>query len=107
VPESFELGITYFEGGDPKEARQIWDKVLSAAPTHPPTLFYSGLLAARDGRVPDARRNLDVLFKSAPADNLYVTRGRQLLNDIEKGPQGAEVVMGNPASSPAAAKPGH
>jgi tetratricopeptide (TPR) repeat protein len=107
LPESFELGITYFEGGDPKEARQIWDRVLSAAPTHPPTLFYSGLLAARDGRVPDARRNLDVLFKSTPADNLYVTRGRELLNDIERESQGAEAVAGKTAPPPAAVKPGH
>ena len=107
VPESFELGITYFEGGEPKEARQIWDRVLSAVPTHPPTLFYSGLLAARDGRIPDARRNLDVLFKSTPANNLYVTRGRELLSDIERGSQAPEALAGNAAPPPAAAKPGH
>jgi len=106
LPESFELGITYFEGGDPAEARKIWDTVLGAAPTHPPTLFYSGLLAAREGRVPDARRNLDVLFKSAPADNLYVTRGRELLDEINNAP-GAPAVPARPELPPAAAKPGH
>jgi len=107
VLETFELGITYFEGGERGEAKKIWDKVLDKAPTHPPTLFYSGLLAAQEGRVPDARRNLDVLIKSTPADNLYVTRGKDLLRDIDN-PQ----AMPDPAAVKApgayeAAKPGH
>ena len=83
VLESFELGVTYFEAGEKKEAKLLWDRLLENAPTHPPTLFYSGLLAAQEGRLPDARRNLDVLFKSTPSDNLYVSRGRELLNDID------------------------
>jgi tetratricopeptide (TPR) repeat protein len=85
--ESFELGVTYFEGGDGAEAKKIWDKVLGTEPTHPPTLFYSGLLAAQEGRMPDAHRNLDVLLKSTPADNLYVTRARDLLKSLEKPPE--------------------
>ena len=58
---------------------------MEGAPTHPPTLFYSGLLATQEGRMPEARRNLDVLFKSAAEDNLYVTRGKELLAEIEQG----------------------
>src|SRR5262245_36330646 len=85
--EYFELGVTYFESGDKNEAKKIWDTVLVKAPTHPPTLFYSGLLAAQDGRMPDAHRNLDVLIKSTPADNLYVTRARELLKDLERPAQ--------------------
>jgi cytochrome c-type biogenesis protein CcmH/NrfG len=87
VLETFELGVTYFEGGEGAEAKEIWDKVLSASPTHPPTLFYAGLLAAQEGRMPDAHRNLDVLLKSTPADNLYVTRARDLLKSLEKPPE--------------------
>ena len=82
--ESFELGVTYFEGGEGAEAKKIWDRVLVSSPTHPPTLFYSGLLAAQEGRMPDAHRNLDVLLKSTPADNLYATRARELLKNLEK-----------------------
>lgn len=89
--ESFELGITYFEGGEGGEAKKVWDRVLEAQPTHPPTLFYSGLLAAREGRLPDARRNLDVLFKATAADNLYVTRGKELLRDIDSETQAAKL----------------
>lgn len=87
VLETFELGVTYFEGGDKVEAKKIWDAVLASAPTHPPALFYSGLLAAQEGRMPDAHRNLDVLFKSTPADNLYVVRGRELMKDLERPAQ--------------------
>jgi tetratricopeptide (TPR) repeat protein len=85
--ETFELGITYFESGDGQQARKVWDEVLASQPTHPPTLFYSGLLAMREGRLPDARRNLDVLFKSTPGDNLYVTRGKELLRDLDSEAQ--------------------
>jgi len=103
--ESFELGVTYFEGGESSEAKKVWDKLLADQPTHPPTLFYSGLLAARDGRIPDARRNLEVLFKSTPADNLYVTRGQELLRDIDGASQAAPQP---PAAAPyEAAKTGH
>src|SRR5690349_15792347 len=35
VLETFELGVTYFEGGDGAEAKKIWDKVLGTEPTHP------------------------------------------------------------------------
>src|SRR5258708_1341930 len=108
VLESFELGITYFEGGEKAAAKKIWDKLLGSQPTHPPTLFYSGLLAAQEGRMPDAQRNLDVLFKSTPADNLYVTRARDLLRDIESGsPPGLEAGQALPKSPHDAAKAGH
>jgi tetratricopeptide (TPR) repeat protein len=106
--ESFELGITYFEGGEGAEAKKLWDKVLGSQPTHPPTLFYSGLLAAREGRIPDARRNLDVLFKSTPADNLYVTRGKELLRDLDLEAKAPAEALPKPAAAPyEAAKPGH
>ena len=107
VLEAFELGITYFEGGDKAEAKRMWSKVLDAAPTHPPTLFYNGLLAAQEGRLPDARRDLDVLFKSTPADNLYVTRARDLLADIEKAPAGPQAAQALAAIPYNAAKAGH
>jgi tetratricopeptide (TPR) repeat protein len=81
--ESFELGMTYFERGEHGEASKLWHGVLERSPTHPPALFYRALLAAREGRVPDARRDLDVLFQAVPADNLYVGRGKELLQEID------------------------
>jgi tetratricopeptide (TPR) repeat protein len=81
--ESFELGMTYFERGDNAEAGKLWHAVLERAPTHPPALFYRALLAAREGRMPEARRDLDVLLQAVPTDNLYVARGRELLQEID------------------------
>ena len=83
VLESFELGMTYYEKGDAGEAEKLWHGVLERSPTHPPALFYRALLAARAGRAPDARRDLEVLIKAVPADNLYVTRGKELLQEMD------------------------
>jgi len=81
--ESFELGMTHFDRGDAGEAEVLWRGVLERAPTHPPALFYRALLHARAGRMPEARRDLDVLLQAVPADNLYVTRGRELLQELD------------------------
>jgi len=83
VLESFELGMTHFEQGEAAEADRLWGAVLQRSPTHPPTLFYSAVHAARSGREPDARRHLEVLFQAMPGDNLYVQRGRELLKEMD------------------------
>jgi tetratricopeptide (TPR) repeat protein len=83
VLESFELGMTHFEKGEAAEADQLWQTVLKRSPTHPPTLFYSAVHAARSGREPDARRHLEVLFQAVPGDNLYAQRGRELLKEMD------------------------
>ena len=80
--ESFELGMTYFDTGEPARADRIWEGVLERAPTHPPALFYRALHAAREGRAPEARRHLEVLMQAVPADNLYVTRAQELIQEI-------------------------
>jgi hypothetical protein len=85
VQESFELGITYFERGENQRAEELWQQILEREPAHPPTLFYSGLLAAGAGRTGAARDHLQALVRSCPPDNLYVDRGRELLKEIESG----------------------
>jgi tetratricopeptide (TPR) repeat protein len=88
VLESFELGMTHFDKGDTTEAATLWAGVLERSPTHPPTLFYRALLAARQGKTQEARRDLHVLFEANPSDNLYVGRGRELLEEMESRPAG-------------------
>ena len=83
VLESFELGMTHFDKGEAVEAARLWQAVLQRSPTHPPTLFYSAVHAARSGHEPDARRHLEVLFQAMPGDNLYVQRGRELLKEMD------------------------
>jgi len=83
VTESFELGMAHFDSGESAEAARLWQEVLRLAPTHPPALFYRALLATREGRIPDARRDLDVLLQAVPADNLYALRGRELIQELD------------------------
>jgi tetratricopeptide (TPR) repeat protein len=86
VTEAFELGMVRFDSGDAVEAGKIWSNLLSKHPTHPPSLFYRALALAQENNAADARKDLDVLLKSAPPDNLYFGRGRDLLRAIDSRP---------------------
>jgi len=77
--ETFELGVTYFDEGNDGRALDCWKRALELQPTHPPALFFSALAHSRTGDVAESRRQLDVLLKAAPADNLYAERARDLL----------------------------
>jgi tetratricopeptide (TPR) repeat protein len=92
--ETFELGVTYFDQGDDAQALEHWTQALAIVPTHPPALFFSAAALSRSGKAADARRHLEVLFNSAPADNLYVGRARDLLKTLEAAP--APVTEGAP-----------
>lgn len=81
--ERFQLGMVHFDSGEGDHAGKIWEQILVAAPTHPPTLHYMGLLCAQQNRMADARRHLEVLLKAAPSDNLYFERSRELLKTID------------------------
>lgn len=82
--ERFQLGMVHFDLGDISAALEIWEKILESSPTNPPALFYAALAYVKNSHFADARRNLDVLLKSAPPDNLYFGRAKGLLADIEK-----------------------
>ncbi|MBI3900298.1 MAG: tetratricopeptide repeat protein [Gammaproteobacteria bacterium] len=96
VLERFQLGMTYYDGGKPVPALEAWEKVLKDQPRHPPALFYKALLLAQTGKTGDAKQMLDVLLKSAPADNLYFGRAKELLQALEAGkaPESATANIG-------------
>lgn len=83
VNETFQLGMVHFDSGQADEATRIWDKLLLTQPTHPPALFYRALAKQQLGQPAEARHSLDVLLKSAPPDNLYFNRAKELLQVIE------------------------
>lgn len=85
VTETFQLGMTQFDAGHTNEAMKIWDGLLREYPTHPPALFYKGLVLARQGQATDAKHVIEILMKSTPMDNLYFGRGRELLQTIDTG----------------------
>lgn len=86
VNEAFQLGMVHFDAGQASEAVKIWENLLKDHPTHPPALFYRALAASHAGQPAEARRSLDVLLKSAPPDNLYFNRAKELLLAIENQP---------------------
>ncbi len=92
--ETFELGATYFDQGDDGRALDCWKRALELHPAHPPALFFSALAHSRTGNVAESRRQLDVLLKATPADNLYVERGRDLLKSLDVQAIGSVVPPG-------------
>jgi len=85
LAETFQFGMVHFDQGDNDTAANIWSTLLEREPTFPPALFYMALIHANNNALDKARHALDVLLKSAPTDNLYFERGRDLLNQLERG----------------------
>jgi len=83
--DKFQYGMVHFDSGDTESALSIWNEILKNHATHPPALFYKGLALAQSGNMADARATLNILLQSAPADNLYFGRGKELLQAIDKG----------------------
>jgi tetratricopeptide (TPR) repeat protein len=84
IEEEFQLGMVQLDKGDSDQALATWEGLLRRLPTFPPGLFYSALVLHRQGKIAEAVRNLNVLMKTAPADNLYFGRSRELLQSIER-----------------------
>lgn len=99
VLETFQLGMTHYDAGEMDQALAVWDKLLVGQPVHPPALFYKGLVLAQSGQAADALQTLDVLLKSASADNLYFGRAKELKQAIEGGMQPSD--PGGAAPAPA------
>ncbi len=85
VDETFQLGMVLLDKGDSQRALEIWEEQLRQQPTFPPGLFYCAVVLSRQGKIAEAKRNLDVLLQTAPADNLYYERSQGLLQAIEGG----------------------
>lgn len=83
--ETFQLGMSHFEAGETQRALSIWEELLKDHPTHPPALYYKALALAQTQKVGEARQALEILLQSAPADNLYFGRGKELLSSLEAG----------------------
>jgi len=98
--EMFEIGMTFAQENKPAEALEEWSRALAAMPDHPPALFFSADMLARQGRAIEARRHLDVLLKSVAPDNMYVERAKQLVQALEMGSSAPGEVPFDPASAP-------
>ena len=87
VTEQFQLGMITLESGDKSEAVSIWSQLLEQDATHPPSLYYSAIALLELQQHDDATRHLNVLLQSAPADNLYFGKAKELLDGLNQSPQ--------------------
>ena len=84
ITERFQLGMVLFDKGESEEAFKEWESILEKEPAHPPTLFYKGLSLANQKKTTEAQKCLTILLQSAPSDNLYFGRAKELLDNISK-----------------------
>ncbi|VAW67895.1 hypothetical protein MNBD_GAMMA08-1909 [hydrothermal vent metagenome] len=84
LTEKFQYGMVFYDNGDSDKAIDIWSSVLDSEATYPPALFYSALAKTSLNQQSNAIEHLNILIKSAPSDNLYFERGRELIRSIEE-----------------------
>ncbi|OZG74859.1 hypothetical protein BTA51_00135 [Hahella sp. CCB-MM4] len=89
--ERFQYGMVYYEQGIKDRALLVWKEVLDEVPTFPPALYYCALVSWEDSDESEARRLIDILLKSAPADNLYFKRSKDLLNALDSNANSGSV----------------
>lgn len=87
-PDSLELQIELAmmsqDGGELEHALQLWDDMLVRHPLMPPALFNAAVLRAQRKQFADALRHIEVLLQTAPEDNLYVGRARELQEALNR-----------------------
>jgi len=80
--ETFQLGWCILTPAAVR-TRSSSGRIIETTPDHPPALFYRALALAQENQIVPARQSLDVLLKSAPVDNLYFSRGKELLHNLD------------------------
>lgn len=85
--ERFQLGMTYFDAGDPGKALEVWQQILQAEKLHPPALYYSGLASARLGRLAQALQYCDTVLAQVAQDNLFHGRAKELFEQLRADPR--------------------
>lgn len=85
IIEKFQLGMTYFDAGEQQQALDIWQEILQANSDNPPSLFFSGLALAQQGKKDEAKHSLNALIQSAKPENLYYARATELLKALDTG----------------------
>lgn len=91
ITEQFQYGMVHFEMDQIDRAVEIWSQVLQKHATHPPALFYSAIAQLRMNNRADAQRHLEVILKSAPADNRYFVEAKELINQLEHASQQSQI----------------
>lgn len=79
-----ELAMAHQDSGERMLALTQWETLLQQHPLLPPALFNAAWLRAEGEQLARAQRHLDVLLQTAPQDNLYVGRARELKRMLQE-----------------------
>ncbi|AUM12974.1 tetratricopeptide repeat protein [Ketobacter alkanivorans] len=82
ITERFQLGMVNLETTDYDKAIRIWNDILEIEPTHPPALYYSAIANLELDNREQAERHINVLLQSAPSENLYFGKAKELLDSV-------------------------
>lgn len=77
--EAFQLGMAELDSGDEQAAIAQWGRLIDISPIYPPALYYRALLLHKNQKVEEARRDIEVIAKAVPHDNLYYKQAHELL----------------------------
>lgn len=84
INERFQFGMVHLDCNEPEAAAEIWATVMHQSPTHPPCLYFSAIAYLELNQTSEAKRLLDILLQTAPADNLYFGRAKDLLTNLDR-----------------------
>jgi tetratricopeptide (TPR) repeat protein len=96
-----ELAMVHQDSGDRNTALKEWEDLLLQHPLMPPALFNAAWLRAEREQLAEAHRHLEVLLQTAPQDNLYTGRARELKRMLQERSQSTSEPLGEilPAAS--------
>jgi len=89
--ERFQLGMTYFDAGEDAQAFKIWQQILEREKMHPPALYYSALVSARQGELRGALQYCEIVLNGVEQDNLFFRRSKELAEQLGKDPRLSEL----------------
>lgn len=84
INERFQYGMVHLDSGEPEKSIEIWSAVIQQSPTHPPCLYFSAIARLELNQPNEAKRLLDILLQTAPVDNLYFGRAKELLANFDR-----------------------
>ncbi len=81
--ELFQYGMTHFDSNDHKSAFAVFNTILEQSPDHPPALYYSSVILAKEGRLQESKGQLESLIKNTSKANLFCKKAKILLSEID------------------------
>jgi len=102
ILETFELGMTYKDAGEPDQALLIWGRLLERKKDYVPALFYKALVLKELGDGAGARVCLDLLSKLPNVKKHYQDQARRLRQEVDESERKDRQLPGHVVTAAAA-----